>query len=186
MVTRNTSCPRHPRLWRNASSTDLWYDAVHSLLTRSLRSPRLGTSSGYPLDGRVSPTDPPCLRPRPIPPDITRGTLTANGFPCRVNRVSSSTRSLPWMKARSMPPASPTHGSPCPDGDRQLRTQYSRTAPWRSVVLGSKRHRWVNCGVVACRGIFSSLNEYWHGTGIGIRSIQPQQFPRIEGISTAT
>ena len=167
MVTRNTSRPRYPRLWRNASFADLWYDAVHSLLTRSLRSPRLGTSSGYPLDGRVSPADPPC-------------------FPCWVNRVPGSTSSLPWIKIRSMPPWLTNSGLIFMPR-RSSSTSYSifTYSPlafhWRSTTRVGKLWRGDVQGNIQ---LFETNTR--HGTGIGIRSIQPQRFPRIEEVSTAT
>ena len=79
-----------------------------------------------------------------------RSTLTTTGFPCWVKRALGSTNSLPWMKVHSIPPGSPTPGSSCtcPDGLHQLRTRYSRTAPWRSIVQGGRRHQLVKCGAV--------------------------------------
>ena len=119
---------------------------------------------GYPLDSHVSPANPPCLRLRPIPPGITRRTLTANGFPCWVKRVPDSTSRLPNESA----PITPWFAnSRIFMSRRSPSTSYSVFTHSSSAFHFLRRSTApvsrVRCGecMVTYRGIFSSLSECW-------------------------
>jgi len=91
-VTHNTSRPRHPRLWRNVSLTDRWYDAAHSLVTFDPVPP--ATSSG-----KLTVAYPPPILRVYVRDRSRQALLEAHSH----QTVSGSTSTLPWMKVHSIP-----------------------------------------------------------------------------------